>query len=279
MNPRELIRRTSVLFRNAGIPDPENDAALLLSYLTGRQALELRLDTDTMLDDAALSAYQALTEKRLNRIPLQYLIGEVSFCGRLFKVDPRVLIPRPETELLCEWALDLLRDISGPRVLDLCCGSGCIGLSVKSERPDAQVTLSDISEDALNVSAVNAARLSLDVSFRWSDLLDAFADGPKFDLIVSNPPYIPSAVCNHLQPEVMHEPRLALDGGPDGLDLYRRIIRSSGSVLAPGGKLLMETGINETAELSGLLSENGFASVEIRRDYAGIDRMIMAALA
>ena len=275
MTPRELIRTATVKLRAAGIPDPENDASLLLAHLTGRHALGLRLDTETEMDSASISAYDDLVDQRLNRIPLQYLLGEAPFCGRLFKVDPRVLIPRPETELLCEWALDILKGISSPQVLDLCCGSGCIGLTIKAERPDAAVTLTDLSGDALNVTAVNADRLSLDVTIRQADLFDSLS-GSSFDLIVSNPPYIPSAECGSLQAEVLMEPVLALDGGPDGCDLYRRIIRSAGSFLAPGGKLLMELGIRESGIISPLLSGNGFAGIEIRKDFAGIDRMILA---
>lgn len=275
MTPRELIRRTAEQFRSGGIPDPENDAALLLAHLTGRPVLELRLDLETSMDPAVQSAYRQLAEQRLKRIPLQYLLGEAPFYGRLFKVDPRVLIPRPETGLLCEWALDILKNIPAPRVLDLCCGSGCIGLTVKAERPDAHVILSDLSEDALNVAAVNAVRLSSDVSFRRSDLLEELS-GSAFDLIVSNPPYIPASVCDHLQPEVMNEPRLALDGGPDGCDLYRRIIATAPSVLVPGGKLMLEIGIDESDYLSGLLMQQGYRSIEIREDYAGIERMILS---
>ena len=275
MTPRELIRRTAELFRNAGIPDPENDAALLLAHLTGRPVLELRLDMDTHPDNAVLSAYQELAEKRLSRIPLQYILGEAPFCGRVFKVDPRVLIPRPETELLCEWALDVLKGLPSPRVLDLCCGSGCIGLTVKAERPDARVTLSDISENALNVTAVNAVRLSSDVSVCRSDLLEDLS-GCAFDLIISNPPYIPSSVCDHLQPEVMKEPRLALDGGYDGCSLYRRIIETAPSVLVSGGKLMLEIGIDESDYLSGLLIQQGYRCIEIHEDYSGIERMILA---
>lgn len=277
MTPRDLIRNTASRFHSAGIPDPDNDAALLLSYLIGRPALELRLDTDSETDPALITAFQALAEKRMNRIPLQYITGEAPFYRRLYKVDPRVLIPRPETELLCEWALDILKGFHSPRVLDLCCGSGCIGLTIKAEHSDAVVTLSDISSDALNVSAMNAVRLTLDVSICQSDLFSAFT-GSCFDMIISNPPYIPSEDCSRLQPEVLHEPRLALDGGSDGCDLYRRIISSAGSVLTSGGKLLMELGMNESVPLSFLLSEYGFTGIEVRKDYAGIDRMILAQL-
>ena len=277
MTPRELIRSTSASFRTAGIPDPDHDAAMLLSHLTGRNALELRLDSETGLDPAVLSAYRELAQKRLDRVPLQYLLGETSFFGRMFSVDPRVLIPRPETELLCEWALEILKDVPSPRILDLCCGSGCIGLTLKAERPDASVTLSDFSPDALDVASMNAARFSLNAAFRCSDLLNGFR-GISFDLIVSNPPYIPSADCVSLQPEVMKEPVLALDGGPDGCALYRRIIRSACSVLAPGGRLLMEFGVHEAAVLASLFHTAHFKDIEIRRDLAGIERMIQGVL-
>ena len=277
MNPRELILSAAGRFRNAGIPDPENDAALLLSRLTGRRPLDLRLDMDTALDPSAVSSFESLASKRLDRIPLQYLLGEAPFYHRVFMVDSRVLIPRPETELLCEWALDLLQDLSAPRVLDLCCGSGCIGLTVKAERPDALVTLSDISAGALEVASLNAQSQGVDVSFQQSDLLDGFP-ASYFDLILSNPPYIPSRECDSLQPEVLREPRLALDGGGDGCDLYRRIVRTSADVLAPGGRLLMELGAGEAETVSSLLSACGYTGIQVRKDLAGISRMILAAL-
>ena len=275
MTPRELIRLTAAIFRTGDIPDPENDAALLLSSLTGIPALNLRLDTDTELQPDVLSAYRDLSEKRLRRFPLQYLLGNVTFCSRPFRVDQRVLIPRPETELLCQWALEILRDTPSPRILDLCCGSGCIGLTLKAERPDASVTLSDLSADALDMAAENAARLSLEVTLKQSDLFRSL-ENVSYDLIVSNPPYIPSADCDLLQPEVRYEPRLALDGGADGCSLYRRIIDSSAAFLSRGGVLLMELGFSEAAPVSQLLSEHGFKEIQVRKDYAGIDRMIRA---
>ena len=275
MNPRELIRLTAERFRAAGVPDPENDAALLLAHLTGKPALALRLETDTDVDASVRAAYDKLVLRRLDRYPLQYILGEAPFCNRIFKVDPRVLIPRPETELLCEWALELLSGVSFSRVLDLCCGSGCLGLTVKAERPDASVTLSDLSGDALNVTAVNAARFSLDVSVVQSDLFRDLA-GSCFDLILSNPPYIPSGLCDSLQPEVRAEPLLALDGGSDGCDLYRRIISTAPAFLSDGGKLLLELGINEADYLADILENAGWRNIVIRRDYAGVDRMILA---
>ena len=274
MTPCELIRQTASCFRSAGIPDPENDSALLLASLSGGSPLSLRLDTDTILDPSLLSRYDQLVQKRLSRIPVQYILGEAPFCGRLFTVDARVLIPRPETELLCYWAQEILENNNQPGILDLCCGSGCVGLSLKAARPDAVVTLSDLSDDALAVSAVNSRRLGLEVALHQGDLLEGFPLS-SFELIVCNPPYIPSADCDVLQPEVLFEPRMALDGGTDGMDFYRRLVISAASVLVPGGSLLMELGIHESEAVSALLSASGYHHIEIRKDLAGIDRMIL----
>ena len=275
MTCRELIRRASESFCAAGIPDPVNDAALLLSHLTGRPPLALRLDEETVLDPSVIDSFKSLAEQRLSRIPLQYLLGEAPFYGRMFRVDSRVLIPRPETELLCEWALELLKDHSSPRILDLCCGSGCIGITLKAELPSASVTLSDISPDALDLAAENASLLGADVALCRSDLLEAFS-GTSFDLIISNPPYIPSTDCDTLQEEVLREPRLALDGGKDGLSVYRRIVREAFPRLSPGGFLLMELGIGEDEAVSALLSDYGYESIQIREDLSGIRRMILS---
>ena len=275
MTPRSLLLETAARFRAAGIPDPETDSALLLSFLTGQAPLSLRLDSDTDLSPDVLDSYSALTERRLSREPLQYITGEAPFFGRVFQVDSRVLIPRPETEALCAWALEAL-PASGPcRVLDLCCGSGCIGLTLAAERPSLQVTLSDCSPDALDVSAANAARIGLQVSLHRGDLTEGLPQA-FFDCIVSNPPYIPSAECGILQPEVLREPSLALDGGVDGLDFYRRIAAESAAVLRPEGILLLELGYGEADAVSGLLASAGFTGITVRKDFGGIDRMMLA---
>ena len=275
MTPRALLLETSARFRAAGIPDPETDSALLLSSICLRSPLELRLDTETDLDRKTQQTYDQLVSRRLSRFPLQYILGEASFCGHLFKVDSRALIPRPETELLCSWAAEELRCMTNARVLDLCCGSGCLGLSLKASLPGISVTLSDLSEDALALAAENAASLSLDVTFCQGDLLTPFADN-AFDLIVCNPPYIPSALCPGLQPEVRFEPLMALDGGVDGLSFYRRLSKDAQRVLTPGGVLLMELGMDEASPVFEMLSCHGFCSLSLRPDDAGIPRMIRA---
>ena len=275
MTPRALLRETAERFRNAGIPDPETDGALLLSFLTGQPPLSLRLDTDTELSPDIMDAFRAMADRRCAREPLQYIIGETPFFGRTFFTDCRVLIPRPETEQLCAWALEVLSSSGSCDVLDLCCGSGCIGLTLAAENPSFRVTLADISSGALEVAALNAARLGLCVSFRQGDLTEGLS-GLSFDCIVSNPPYIPSAECRLLQPEVLREPASALDGGADGMDFYRRIVAEVPAVLRPGGLLLMELGYGEAEKVSALLVSAGFSVTEIRKDFSGIPRMILS---
>ena len=277
MTPRDLIRGAAESFRLAGIPDPEYDSALLLSSLCGRPPLALRLDAETEMNPETAGRFRALCARRLRREPLQYILGETSFCGFVFRVDPRVLIPRPETELLCEWAREFIPAGRPVRVLDLCTGSGCLAVSLKLLCPDAVVTAADLSGDALDVAMLNAARLRADVCFRRGDLFGAVPD-EVFDLIVSNPPYIPSADCGALQPEVMREPSSALDGGTDGLDFYRRICREAPARLSPGGTLLMELGDGEADRVAAVLRESGFPSVEIRNDYQSLPRMIRGTL-
>ncbi|MBR4080907.1 MAG: peptide chain release factor N(5)-glutamine methyltransferase [Clostridia bacterium] len=272
MTPRQLLLATAALFRAADIPDPEVDGALLLSHLTGRAPLALRLDTDTILADDVLARFLALRAKRLRRVPLQYLTGEAEFLGQVFRVDERVLIPRPETEMLVERALATLAGRTAPRVLDLCCGSGCIGVSVKLARPDAQVTLTDASEGALAVAQENARRLGAQADFRLGDLFSPVEGA--FDAILSNPPYIPAADCLTLQEEVRREPLMALDGGADGLDFYRRIAAQAPSHLTDGGVLLLEIGWDQGDTVPALLRQAGFADVRAHEDFQGILRTV-----
>ena len=275
MNPRSLLLDTAARFRAAGIPDPETDSALLLTFLTGQAPLSLRLDSDTELSAEILESFSEMAERRLAREPLQYITGEAPFFGRVFQVDSRVLIPRPETEELCAWALETLPVSDSCRVLDLCCGSGCIGLTLAAERPSLQVTLSDCSRDALDVAAANAARYSLQVSLRCGDLAEGLPPA-SFDCVVSNPPYIPSAECGVMQPEVLREPSLALDGGADGMDFYRRISDECLRILRPDGILLLELGYGESDAVSSLLAAAGFTGITVRKDFSGIARMMLA---
>lgn len=273
MNPRALLKATASAFRDAGIPDPEVDAALLLSHVTGQPPLSLRLDMTTALPDDVLTRFDALVSRRLTRQPLQYLLHTQPFLGRDFYVDERVLIPRPETELLAERAIAALREHPHPVALDLCCGSGALAVSMALEVPGAQVHAADLSPDALAVTAKNAELLGASVTLHQGDLFAAVSE-TAFDVIVSNPPYIPSADCLTLQEEVRREPMMALDGGTDGLDFYRRIASDAPKFLRPGGVLLLEVGFDQAEAVMALLAD--FADVQAHEDYQHIPRMIEA---
>lgn len=273
--PRQLIRDAASRLEAAGVPDPEHDAAILLASVLKRPFLELRLDQETETDFSDVVRFESLLYRRISREPLQYILGEVSFCGISFRTDYRALIPRPETELLCGWASEILEGRPAGRVLDLCCGTGCIGLVLKKRFPDFSVTLADLSAQALSLAMENAEWLACDVNFVSSDLFSRLS-GRRYDLICSNPPYIPSADCLSLQKEVRQEPVIALDGGEDGLDFYRIIAADAPAHLVPGGWLLLELGYGEAEEVSRLLSSNGFEEIQVRQDDRMIDRMICA---
>jgi release factor glutamine methyltransferase len=276
MTPRMLLLDAARRLKEAEIPDPQVDGALLLSHLTGKRPLELRLDSDTQLDEETLDRFEALLARREKREPLQYLTGEADFLGRVFYVDARVLIPRPETELLAEKAVQALKGFDAPRTaLDLCCGSGCLGVTLALEAEDASVTLTDLSADALEVAKNNAARLGAKATFMQGDLFEAL-QGKQFQVIVSNPPYIPREECDTLQPEVRREPLMALAGGADGLDFYRRIAAEAPAHLMPGGEIMLEVGWNQAAQVAKLLQDAGMTEIRIDPDMQGIPRMVMA---
>ena len=260
-------------FRARGIPDPEVDSAALLAFLCARPPLELRLDTETEIDTETAARYMALCERRMCREPLQYIMGECRFCGQDFEVTPDVLIPRPETELLCEWAAEKMAGNGSPKILDMCCGSGCIGITLKLRLPCSAVALTDLSYAAADVARRNAERLSANVSVRTGDLFENIED-QDYDLIVSNPPYIPGEECLHLQEEVKREPVMALDGGNDGLDYYRRICSDAPGHLRHGGILMFELGDGQHDAVEQFMRESGLGNIEIRRDFRQIRRMI-----
>ena len=278
MTPRELLKLLSAEMAAAGVPDADVDAQLLLSHVTGQNPLNLRLDSWSQVSLADEEQFRALCEKRKTRTPLQYLTGVQSFLGRDFHVDERVLIPRPETELLAERAIQLLLEEKyPPKALDLCCGSGCLAVSMALGVPNADVHAADLSEGALTVTRLNAERLGAKVTLHQGDLFDALPE-TKFNLIVSNPPYIPAADCLELQEEVLWEPMMALDGGTDGYDFYRRIAQNAPRFLHAGGTLLMEVGFDQAERVMALCQEAGLTPVAIHEDYQHIARMVEARL-
>ena len=270
----EACRAAAAQLRAAGVPDPAWDSGQLMSRVTGLAPLMARLSEGELTAEEA-AAFDVLVQRRLQREPLQYILGTQDFCGRSFAVDGRVLIPRPETELLAERAVRALQDFGpGAHALDLCCGSGCLGITLALEAPSAQVDMADLSEDALAVTRKNAERLGAQVSLHQGDLWDA-VDARQYQLIVSNPPYIPDEDCLALQAEVMREPPMALKGGMDGLDFYRRIAAGLRKHLLPGGVLLLEVGFDQAERVAELLRAAG-CETACHEDYQHILRMVEA---
>ena len=280
---------------SALIDTPALDASLLLADTMQITRTELVVRGNEAIAERDLQKFRNLLERRRNGECIAYILGRKEFRGLEFAVNPHVLVPRPETETLAEAALEYLdsaaeKGTRGLSLLDLCTGSGALAISLANERPDVSVTASDISAGALEIAALNAARLLgpaeeparfiqgirfiKSVRFIKSDLFENIPD--KFNIIVSNPPYVPSCELPALAPEVQREPGLALDGGEDGLFLIRKIISRSPEHLLPGGVLLLEAGPGQMAEIKTLLENHNFDSVNIRRDLAGRERVISA---
>ncbi|MDR3691653.1 MAG: peptide chain release factor N(5)-glutamine methyltransferase [Fimbriimonas sp.] len=226
-------------------------------------------------DIAPIKILDPLLARRMNHEPLAYIVGRREFYGRVFYVDPRVLIPRQETELLVEFALDWIRPRQGnrPKVLDLGAGSGCIAITVKCEFPQADVVATDISEGALDVARQNANALNVDIELVLSDMFAGLGDR-QFDLILSNPPYI--ALSESLAEEVVgYEPRLALFSGQTGLELYERLAKEGASHLSSDGRLAVEVGYRQAISVAHIFTEHGWLHVGTMKDLGGIDRTVL----
>lgn len=274
---RDALRLGEARLAAAGVPDPRLDAEYLLAGVLLKPRLSVCLAKMDELSPAHWAQFEALLSRREAREPLQYIQGEQSFYGRIFHCDSRALIPRPETELLCEKAIAALKELPRPaQVLDLCCGTGAIGLTLALECPSCQVTLTDLSRDALALAQENAQLLKAACRFMQGDLFAAVGD-ERYHLIVSNPPYIPAQECRVLQEEVRKEPLMALDGGHDGLDFYRRIAREAPAHLLSGGWLMLEIGYDQGDTVPALLAES-FESIELHRDLNHLPRMVTARL-
>ena len=276
MNYREAFETGKGTLAAVGIGEAELDARLLLEEICGTDRNTLLVHGDREVTEEELTRYEEMLGRRSAHIPLQQIIGRQSFMGLEFYVDENVLIPRQDTELLVEEALQELHD--GMRILDMCTGSGCILLSLLKYSNDCEGIGADISEDALRVAERNRVQLGLEnAAFVKSDLFEA-VEG-KFDILVSNPPYICSDVIDTLMPEVReHEPRLALDGSADGLCFYRRILADCRAHLKPGGMLFFEIGYDQGEAVKRLMEESGFLEVEVKKDYGGLDRVVLGTL-
>ncbi len=276
-----VLRWAADDFRARGIESPRLDAELLLGHALSATRIQIVVEARRVLDPEELGRFRELVKRRRAREPVAYILGEREFYGRRFRVDRRVLVPRPDSEALVEVALERTRHLSMcARALDLCTGSGCVAVTLARERPTAFVVGSDVSDGALAVARDNALRLgAYNVALRAGALYEAVDPSCRFDLVTANPPYVPSREIASLQADVRDfEPRVALDGGTDGLAILRDVVSGAPARLAPGGVLAVEVGAGQAGAVVELVTAAGFSRVEVRRDYARIERVVSGVL-
>ena len=272
------------ILAKAGITEADLDAWYLLEFVTGITKARYYMDPDQSMDPEAWKKYKEYLEKRRNHIPLQHITGSQEFMGLEFLVNEHVLIPRQDTEVLVEEAISRMRNLEKPQILDMCTGSGCILLSLLLELPQALGTGVDVSEGALCVAKENRKRLGLEqrAELIQSDLFSADYfrknsgnDHMEYDMLISNPPYIRTEDIEGLMEEVrFHDPVLALDGKENGLYFYEKLTEQAGTYLKPGGWLMYEIGCDQGMDVSEIMKKNGFEQIEIKKDLAGLDRVV-----
>ena len=283
MTVAQLLAQAARELQAARIEPPEWDAERLLRHVLGWDRATLVASPGTTPSPERAAEFLRLVRERARRIPLQHLTGTQAFWKQELRVTPDVLIPRPETELLVEAALELLRGAARPVIADVGTGSGCIALALAAERADAELHATDLSEAALAVARDNERRLGLKGRIAWQlgDLLEpvAAAIGGRADLVVSNPPYVDQAERDSLAPEVRdHEPDLALFPPGDALSVYRRLVPAASEVLKPGGALVVEIAPALDRAVAGLLEAAGFVGIEVRPDLAARPRAVLGRL-
>ena len=275
---QELLTLGKEQLDSSGNEYSKYERKVLLEEVLGCNYMYMLMNGDEEVPPEKEQQYLELIRRRVEHYPLQYLLGYAHFMDYTFVVNENVLIPRNDTEVLVEQANDILDAMAGnSKVLDLCCGSGCIGISLKLYHKGIQLYLSDVSEQALEVTRKNLAKHDVEAEVICDDLFNGMTE--RMDLIVSNPPYIESQVIPTLTPEVKeYEPMLALDGGEDGLNFYRRIVEESILHLKEKGWLLFEIGYNQGEAVKELMIKQGFQDVEVKKDYAGLDRIVYGHL-
>jgi release factor glutamine methyltransferase len=277
LTAHDAIEQAAGRLATAGVPEPRLDAARLLRHVTGWDAAALLVHSRDAIAEDDERRFHELVEQRARRRPMQHLTGVAPFWRHELRVTPDVLIPRPETEHLVEAALDWLKPLERPVIVDVGTGSGCIALAIAAERPDATVHAVDLSAAALAVARDNAARLGLErVRFHEGDLL-APLKGQAIDVVVSNPPYVGANEVDTLAPEVRdHDPRLALVPPGDRFSIYRRLAEGTGDLLRPGGALMVEIGQGMEDEVLRIVSAAGFAVARVVPDLQSIPRVVVA---
>lgn len=275
MTVLEVLQSTTTYFRARAVESPRLNAEHLLAHSLGRKRIELYLEFERGLTESELAPLRDLVRRRGQGEPLQHVLGTVEFCGRTFLSDRRALIPRPETEELVE-ALVQMEWPANARMLDVGTGSGVIALSLAARLPEAEIHASDLSEEALALAQENATQLALTgrVQFHRSDLLRE-VEG-RFDLIVANLPYVPTAERETVSREVRRDPELAVFGGTKGDEIIRALIGAAPPHLRPGGLLALEIGMGQAEPLLGLLAQHGYHHISPRQDFGGVTRFLFA---
>ncbi len=270
-----LLQWTTQYFRDKGVDNPRLDADVLLSFLLGKDRLYLYVHFDQPMQQAELAAYRDMVKRRAARIPVAYITGRKEFMGLEFHVSPAVLIPRPDTEVLVEAATARMTGIADGMILDVGTGSGAVLIGTLARTPECRGVATDISAAALAVARANADRLLKfgQADFRQTDLFPA--DVVLYDAILSNPPYITLEEMETLAPEVLQEPELALCGGTDGLDFYRRLVAGGLSRLKPDGFMAVEVGAGQATTVVELAQQAGWRTEQVIPDYAGIERVVV----
>ena len=277
---RRVLEWTTAHLKKHGSDTPRLDAEILLAHARRCQRIQLYTQFDEPLDDDVRGIMRGLVQRRAKAEPVAYLVGEREFFSLSFRVTPDVLIPRPDTETLVVEVLDAVKAIESPKILDLCTGSGCVAVAVAKNAKSARITATDISPAAIEIARENAARhkLAERIDLIESDLFQAISADSRFDVIASNPPYIPSGEIDELDAEVAkHEPRLALDGGPDGLSILRKIIEGAPRFANTNALLLLEFTPEQAESLMEIaVSHGGYDEITIRKDLAHRPRILRA---
>lgn len=275
-----LLTWTTNFLKDKQADYPRLDAEVLLAHILGVQRIALYTRFDEVASDAVRSQYRSMVKQRVEGCPVAYLVGFKEFYNLRFAVTPAVLIPRPETELLVLEAIRIAKPLASPRIVDVCTGSGIVALTLAKHLPQAQITATDLSPDALAVARHNGDALKLAGRVRWleGDLLKP-VQGETFDVVVANPPYIDSAIMGQLPVTVRnYEPKLALDGGAGGTVIIERLVKDAAQVLKPGGYLLLEIGADQGTSVPALIDSQGsYGAVTVLPDHAGLPRVIKVA--
>ncbi len=276
------IAEKARVLANAGIDQADAEIELILCHVLNVGRMELVLHGAERLTDPVRAEIDRIIERRITRDPLQHILGECWFYGRKFIVGPAVMVPAPETELVCEAAISFVQkhDIKNPRILDIGVGSGVISVTVACELPVAHFLALDISPDAIAVAKQNAERMQVKerIEFRESNLFSALRPGEKFDLILSNPPYIAEHEYATLPPEVLADPKISLTSGEEGMDAIKEIVARAPNYLAPGGRIMFEIGYDQAEKVAALTDgDDRYTSISILKDLANIDRVVILA--